>query len=265
MDVILASGSPRRKGLLELAGIDARVLITNADETGTGAPEFQVREFALRKLECAIGMLADSSHTSGGEFTLPAILSAEKKITFRRDLGLLPTENSRRTMEDVFRREYNTSLDAGRVNSPPVETFEDKLLDLPPYVIIAADTLVYIEGKILAKPATSQEAFDMLKMLEGAKHTVYTGVAMAKSAGAYLETYVFASSTDVFFRSLTDDEIHAYIKTGEPFDKAGAYGVQEKGALLVEKVVGDFYTVVGLPLARVCKVLSEMGVDVWKV
>ena len=220
MKIILASGSPRRKQLLELAGIDAGVLVTNADETAMGTPEEQVRELSLRKLECAIEMGTKASHFDGSDVTLPA----------------------------------NASLDAGRVTSPPFQ-----------HIIIAADTLVYINGEVLAKPESPEEAFDMLKKLEGKKHTVYTGVAIGKLVGCYSETYVFASSTDVYFRSLTDDEILAYIKTGEPFDKAGAYGVQEKGALLVEKVVGDFYTVVGLPLAKVCKVLTDMGVDVWKV
>ena len=213
MKIILASGSPRRKQLLELAGIDVGVLVTNADETAMGTPEEQVRELSLRKLECAIEMGTKASHFAGGDVTLRAHFA-----------------------------------------TPPFQ-----------HIIIAADTLVYIDGCVLAKPESPEEAFDMLKKLEGKKHTVYTGVAIGKLAGCYSETYVFSSSTDVYFRSLTDGEIHSYIKTGEPFDKAGAYGVQEKGALLVEKVVGDFYTVVGLPLAKVCKVLSGMGVDLWKV
>jgi len=74
---------------------------------------------------------------------------------------------------------------------------------------------------------------------------------------------VFADSTDVFFHTLTDEEIRAYIATGEPFDKAGAYGVQERGAVLVDRVEGDFYTVVGLPISKVFRALSEMGCDVW--
>ena len=128
-------------------------------------------------------------------------------------------------------------------------------------IIIAADTLVSIEGKVLEKPNSHEEAFDMLKMLSGNKHTVYTGVTITKLPGTQ---NVFVESADVFFKELTDNEINAYISTGEPFDKAGAYGVQEKGALLVEKVYGDFYTVVGLPIMKVGHVLSQMGVNIWK-
>ena len=132
-------------------------------------------------------------------------------------------------------------------------------------IIIAADTLVSIEGKVLEKPSSHEEAFKMLKMLSGNMHTVYTGVNISKLAKRNTMDSRFVESADVFFRELTDAEINAYIKTGEPFDKAGAYGVQEKGALLVEKVHGDFYTVVGLPIMKVGYVLSQMGVDIWKV
>ena len=151
-------------------------------------------------------------------------------------------------------------------------------------IIIAADTLVSIDGIVLEKPSSHAEAFNMLRKLAGKKHTVYTGVAITKHTAATLahgpshapsiargagsspapaEESVFVESADVFFRDLTDDEINAYIRTGEPFDKAGAYGAQEKGALLVEKVHGDFYTVVGLPIAKVGMVLGQMGVDIW--
>ena len=140
-------------------------------------------------------------------------------------------------------------------------------------IIIAADTLVALEDggmfRVLGKPADAGEAFEMLSALAGRKHTVHTGVAILRvHAGASLEAEcgectVFVVSTDVYFRPLTDAQVHAYIATGEPFDKAGAYGIQEKGALLVERVHGDFYTVMGLPIARLCLELEKMGVPVW--
>ncbi|MCL1998303.1 MAG: Maf family protein [Turicibacter sp.] len=117
---------------------------------------------------------------------------------------------------------------------------------LPSMMIIGADTTVYIDGKILGKPASEQDAFGMLKLLQGRSHTVYTGVTVLKAA--HEETFV--ESTAVTMSPLSDEEIWAYIATGEPMDKAGAYAIQDKGALLIEKIDGDFYNVVGLPLCR---------------
>jgi septum formation protein len=141
-------------------------------------------------------------------------------------------------------------------------------------IVIAADTLVYVEsrngsGKVLGKPKDAHEAYEMLYALQGRKHTVYTGVALLKTKDFGLEDYkvpalnVFVDAAYVYFRPLTDREINAYINTGEPFDKAGAYGIQEKGALLIERVEGDFYTVMGLPISKLCVQLEEMGVDIW--
>jgi len=126
-------------------------------------------------------------------------------------------------------------------------------------IILAADTLVYIDNKVLGKPETPSEAFNMLKSLAGRSHTVYTGVAILHGS----EKQVFVDSTKVFFRNLSDSEIQAYIATGEPMDKAGAYGVQDKGALLVDHIEGDYFTVVGLPIAKVGAALREMGIEVW--
>ncbi|MCL1787018.1 MAG: Maf family protein [Defluviitaleaceae bacterium] len=128
-------------------------------------------------------------------------------------------------------------------------------------IIIAADTLVFIGDEVLSKPESPQDAFDMLKKLQGITHTVYTGVALIDTATGH--SNVFAEATLVTFRPLADDEIWAYIATGEPFDKAGAYGIQEKGATLVERINGDFYTVMGLPISKVCTTLGGMGYDYW--
>ena len=199
MRIILASGSPRRKQLMKLVGIECEIMVTNVDEPITEDAEKLVRELSIRKNQAACDIVMAN-----------------------------------------------------------MEEHEDT-------IIIAADTLVSIDGKVLEKPSSHQEAFDMLKMLSGNKHTVYTGVKITKLAKRNTVDSLFVESADVFFRELTDDEINAYINTGEPFDKAGAYGVQEKGALLVEKVHGDFYTVVGLPIMQVGCVLSQMGVDIWRV
>ena len=113
-------------------------------------------------------------------------------------------------------------------------------------VVLSADTVVALGDRILGKPSDKAEAFSMLRSLSGKTHSVYTGVTI-KSAE---KKRVFAVKTDVLFYPLTDDEINAYIATGEPFDKAGAYGIQGRAAVFVEKIDGDYYSVVGLPLSR---------------
>jgi septum formation protein len=193
--VILASGSPRRKQLLEQAGIDFEVRVSDADETVEGEPYEQVAALARRKAEAVAQSVAGEA------------------------------------------------------------------------IIVAADTLVYAEsrngsGRILSKPCDERDAYDMLQALQGRKHTVYTGVAVLRTDSG--ERNVFVDAAYVYFRPLTDREIQAYIATGEPFDKAGAYGIQEKGALLVERIEGDFYTVMGLPISKLCVQLEEMGVDIWE-
>jgi septum formation protein len=110
--------------------------------------------------------------------------------------------------------------------------------------IIGADTVVAVDGKILGKPRDRQDAFDMLKSLSGRFHSVFTGVTVISPNN----TQTFSVETKVKFFDLTDDEIKNYVNTGECDDKAGAYGIQGKGALLVEKIDGDYFNVVGLPI-----------------
>ena len=119
--------------------------------------------------------------------------------------------------------------------------------------IVAADTIVWDEdGDVLGKPANEAEAAEMLRTLSGKRHHVSTGVAVV--AGGELTSFV--ETTDVWFFELTDDEIAAYVATGDPLDKAGAYGYQSLGCTLVERIEGDYYNVVGLPIARLVRVLG---------
>ena len=121
----------------------------------------------------------------------------------------------------------------------------------PDTVIISADTIVTDMGKILHRPKTKEEARKMLSSISGRKHTVYTGLTLifVGADGKIENEESFVDATDVYMHKLTDDEIEAYISTDEPYDKAGGYGIQGKGALLIESIYGDYYTVVGLPLA----------------
>lgn len=123
--------------------------------------------------------------------------------------------------------------------------------------VIGSDTVVAIDGKILGKPHGTDEAFEMLKTLSGRSHEVFTGVTIMYRINGRISADSFAQRTLVNFRVLTDDEINAYIATGEPMDKAGAYGIQEKGSVLVRGIEGDFYTVMGLPVARVYESLKQ--------
>lgn len=126
-------------------------------------------------------------------------------------------------------------------------------------LVLAADTIVSLDGAILEKPKDRDDAFRMLRSLSGRKHTVYTGMALMQGE-RFLTDYAAA---DVWFRELTDREIWAYIDTGSPLDKAGAYGAQDMAALFVERIDGEFYTVVGLPICRLGQMLKRFGAEVW--
>ncbi|GIV11570.1 MAG: Maf-like protein [Fimbriimonadales bacterium] len=128
-------------------------------------------------------------------------------------------------------------------------------------LIIAADTLVVIDGRVLGKPADASEAFEMLRLLSGRTHTVITALClMLRRGGRTVQTVQDAPRSRVTFRPLNDAWLRWYIATGEPFDKAGAYGIQEYGALLIDKVQGCYFNVVGLPLATLTQRLEELGV-----
>ena len=120
-------------------------------------------------------------------------------------------------------------------------------------VVITADTVVACDGKILGKPSDEADARKMLKLLSGREHSVYTGVCIRKGK----KKKIFTERTRVFFYGLTDKEIDGYIASGEPMDKAGAYGIQGKAFSFVRKINGDYNNVVGLPLARVVRELRD--------
>ena len=124
-------------------------------------------------------------------------------------------------------------------------------------VVIAADTVVSLDGAILGKPADKLEAFRMLSTLSGARHQVHTGVTVMRDGEKQIEH----ETTDVTFRELSEEEIEHYLATGEPMDKAGAYGIQGYGALLVERIEGDYYNVMGLPVCRLGQMLRRVDVD----
>lgn len=128
--------------------------------------------------------------------------------------------------------------------------------DKKPELIVGGDTIVTLNGKMYGKPKTSEIAFQMLSELIGKQHVVYTGVVIK-----YNEKIVkFTESAKVYFGKATDEQIQAYVETGEPLDKAGGYGIQGLGGCMIEKIEGDYFTVMGLPLYRlsteICKLFN---------
>lgn len=127
----------------------------------------------------------------------------------------------------------------------------------PEDLVIAADTVVALDGKVLGKPRDREDAFAMLSALSGREHRVYTGVTVLRGE----EAATGHEETTVAFRALEPGEIRGYIATGEPMDKAGAYGIQGLGALLVSGIRGDYCSVVGLPVFRLARMLADFGVE----
>jgi septum formation protein len=146
-----------------------------------------------------------------------------------------------------------------RVVETPVDYVErlarEKAMSVPGRLVLGADTTVVIRDEILEKPVDAADALRMLRKLQGRTHQVVTSVALVADETVHQATDV----TNVAFRRMTDDFLYAYVATGEPMDKAGAYGIQGFGAALVERIEGDFFSVMGLPLRLVLELLERAG------
>ena len=131
----------------------------------------------------------------------------------------------------------------------------------PDDVVIAADTIVVCGGQVLGKPRNEADAFRILSLLSGRHHEVMTGMTVLRGDEAITHTEV----TRIHFRPLSDGEIRAYIASGEPMDKAGAYGIQGGAALFADQMEGDYYNVMGLPVCRLAMILRSLGLPIWGV
>ncbi len=127
----------------------------------------------------------------------------------------------------------------------------------PEDVVVAADTIVVCQGKVLGKPHSEAEAKQMLSLLSGRDHQVMTGVAVLRGS----QERVFTEITDLHFKPLSEREIDRYVASGEPMDKAGAYGIQGGAALFCQRMVGDYYNVMGLPVCRLGEVFTQIAPD----
>ena len=128
--------------------------------------------------------------------------------------------------------------------------------------VIGADTIVVLDGKILGKPGSKDEAVRMLSALRGRTHQVFTGVTVMSREEGKVREVTFHESTQVSFYPMSDREIQDYVLDGEPMDKAGAYGIQGKGAVFIREIRGDYNNVVGLPIARLYQELKNMGIQI---
>lgn len=173
----------------------------------------------------------------------------------RKELLSLITENFTVKVSDV-KEETNPSLSAEDTVRELAKLKGEAVSALyPGDTVIAADTVVVSDGNILGKPKNAEDAFSMLNSLSGKSHYVFTGVFVSCRD----KKICFAEKTEVTFFELTEKEILDYIATKEPFDKAGAYGIQGKGSVLISGINGDYFNVVGLPVARLSRVLKENG------
>lgn len=167
-----------------------------------------------------------------------------------RELALMKAEH---VAKEVERREKER---AEQASIPGLDTGEAHLRNV---VILGADTIVVLDGQILGKPSDEEAAFSMLKSLQGRMHQVYTGVAVLNFDGSgSLRTISHAEETKVYVHEMTDEEIRRYIAAGESMDKAGAYGVQGRFAAFIDRIEGDYYNVVGLPVAYLYHTVKEL-------
>lgn len=127
-----------------------------------------------------------------------------------------------------------------------------------PFIVIGSDTVVALNGRILGKPVDYDDAYNTLNSLSGQTHNVYTGVSIIYYDGEKCRTKTFYENTEVTFYPMTHEEIVGYLATGDPFDKAGSYGIQTQGGLFVKEIKGSYDNVVGLPLSRLYHELNEM-------
>ena len=190
MSIVLASGSPRRKELLEMLGIE--------------------------------------------------------------DMKIIPAKGEEIPPEGAGPAELVAALATAKGREVAAQCAADD-------VIIAADTIVWADGRILGKPKDETDAKAMLHLLSDNTHEVYTGVTVMYGG----KIVVGSECTKVFFRKLSEGEIDRYVQTGEPMDKAGAYGIQGRAALMVRRLEGDYFNVMGLPLCRLGQMLEEIGVHLF--
>ena len=248
LKIILASASPRRQELLRQVGLAPEVLPSRADESGvSGTPEEIVKELSLRKASETAKRLEPERLTDEIRRKADNAPEAEILPDTERPAGDAPAAGS-------LRKSFRESPAPGglkRSEKSGAGLGQDET------VLLAADTVVAVENRILGKPRSAEEAVCMIELFQGRSHHVYTGVTLIFLSSG--ERVTFSEVTEVTVYSMTRDQIKRYVDTGEPMDKAGAYGIQGRFAAYVKEIHGDYNNVVGLPVARVCQELRIRG------
>ena len=182
--------------------------------------------------------------------------SSDRRKELLRRLGINYTAMPSKIKEDDFDYEHPNKL----VEELSLAKASNVAKVVENALIIAADTVVVYENKILGKPEDEEDAFRMLKMLQNNVHEVFTGLAVI-SADDEMH-YLDHDRTEVYMRKVDKEEIERYIKTGEPMDKAGAYGIQGKGGIFVKKINGSYFTVMGLPIHKLSMALKSFSIEI---
>lgn len=181
--------------------------------------------------------------------------TSPRRLELLRGLGLKVKVVGSRVRESKFSIKNPEKL----VNTLALTKAQEVASRIKDGLVIGADTIVVLRGKILGKPKDSREAKSMLRELSGKTHEVLTGLAVIDASSG--KTMVDFVRTKVKFRKLTDEEIANYVAADKPFDKAGAYAIQEKAGLFVERIDGCYFNVVGLPLARLAEILRKFNIN----
>lgn len=227
--IILASASPRRRELLSQIGLDFEVVVSETEEKITSTePAKVVEELSAQKAEAVWEKLFSMMASQG------SVTDAER---LEEGSGVSRTDESSEGFD------------------PEQTSGETTITD---NVVLGADTVVACDGKILGKPADMEGAVAMLTMLQGRGHEVYTGVTILYEENGERKTLTFHEKTTVHFYPMTDAQIREYVATGDPMDKAGAYGIQGLCARYISGIVGDYNNVVGLPVGRVYQELHRL-------
>lgn len=222
-NIILASGSPRRRELMDRIGAKYTVIPSDREEDMSDCvPSRLVEGLSKMKAEDIFDKLSRMNR-----------LSDEDRVSYLSSVSRNGIVN------------FDFSSDS--------------------YVIIGSDTVVAYNSSILGKPHSTEEAFNMVKMLSGNTHEVYTGVCILICEGGHIiKSENYNISTAVSITPMSDEEISRYIATGEPMDKAGAYAIQGLFCPYIEKITGDYYNIVGFPISSIYHKLIELGVNIYE-
>lgn len=215
--IILASASPRRKELLNQIGLVFEILSSDKEEITAKKKPQEVVQ----------------------EFSYQKAKDVFSKIEKE-------SEKKQENQQDAF--------DECKKEEVELQEEETGMEDL---LVIGADTIVYYDGKVFGKPGSKQEAYDMIKVLQGNTHEVYTGVTLAWKTAGKLGTYTFFEKTEVVIYPMEKEEIISYVKSGEPMDKAGAYAIQGHFGAYIKEIRGEYNNVVGLPVGRLFQEMKK--------